>query len=196
MCEVIAGCVLSHQCWGWACLFFWVICGPEFYIQPSNVGRVTVLLELYASWEFCLFIVFKSVEIKFCKVVSSALFIYVVIQKLIHYLNLLCVIPLLPINAVSVNLCKLFESFKFVHYPWHYGVEYCLHSSYMSLEGFVCNWELLLWAVRSLTIWCYLLKPCGNVFNQITSLYFLKKENSFWNGKNLKPHYIWFMTKG
>lgn len=72
-------------------------------------------------------IVFKSEEIKCCK--YSALFIYVAIQKLIHYLDLLCVIPLLPLNAVSVKLCvSECESFKFVHYPWHYGVKYCFHS--------------------------------------------------------------------
>lgn len=169
MCEVIAGGVLLHRCWVWARLFFWVICGPEFYIQPSNVGRVTVLLELCASWEFCLFIVLKSVEIKFCKAVSSALFIYVVIQKLIHYLHLLCVIPLLPINAVSVKLCAL--SVKVLNLYIIHGIMVLniVFTRQMSLEGFVCNWELLLWAVGSLTIWCYLLKPCGNVFNQIIS---------------------------
>ncbi len=173
---------------------YFVICGPEFYIQPSNVGRVTALLELYARWEVCIFIVFRSVEIKFCKAVSSVLFIYVVIQKQIHYLNLLCVILLLPTMLFQSN-CMCALSVKVLHLYIIHGIMMLNITSthWMDLEGFVCNWKLILWAVGSLTIWCYLLKPCGNVFNQIISW---KMENSVWNGKNLKPHYVWFMTKG
>lgn len=81
----------------------------------------------------------SSVEIKFCKAVSSVLFIYVVIQKLIHYLNVLCVIPLLPINAVSVKLCA--RSVKVLNLYIIHGIM-VLNIAFthrMGLEGFVCN---------------------------------------------------------
>ncbi len=117
----IVVCGLRSDVWGYSRWCYFVICGPEFYIQPSNVGRVTVLLELYARWEVCIFIVFRSVEIKFCKAVSSVLFIYVVIQKRIHYLNLLCVILLLP--------TMLFQS-NCVHWVWKF---------------YICTLSMVLW---------------------------------------------------
>lgn len=67
-------------------MFFWVICGPEFYIQPGNVGQVTVLPKLNASWEFCIFIVFESVEISPERQLCFN-YLCIVIQKLIYYLD-------------------------------------------------------------------------------------------------------------